>query len=121
MSWTFIPGISREALIQRLIAPGDDGTTCTEVLAHADQDDVLWSVERVTARQKTSRLEAGQSDCYLVCFLLDNHRGNWEYKAMEEIMHPYCYSCPLSFLDLAPERCPEWRQKVREYHQQHAA
>lgn len=31
-------------------------------------------------------------------------------------MHPYYYSCPLSYLDLAPEQSAEWRAGVRAYH-----
>jgi hypothetical protein len=39
------------------------------------------------------------------------------HKALEESMHPYYYDCPLAFFDLVPERCAEWRQKVREHAQ----
>jgi hypothetical protein len=38
---------------------------------------------------------------------------------MEETSHPYQYSCPISYLDMAPEKCAEWREKVREYHAKH--
>jgi hypothetical protein len=31
-------------------------------------------------------------------------------------MHPYYYSCPLSYLDLAPEQSADWRAGVRAYH-----
>jgi hypothetical protein len=35
-------------------------------------------------------------------------------------MHPYYYSCPLRFLDLAPEQSRAWREGVRAYHAQRA-
>jgi hypothetical protein len=90
------------------------GRVHIETLAHDVQEEVLWSVERVTARQ------TGHSDNFITVYLLDTNRGQRGYKPMEESMHPYCYSCPPSFLDLAPERCPAWRQDVRE-HQELAA
>ena len=31
-------------------------------------------------------------------------------------MHPYYYTCPLSYLDLAPEQSADWRAGVRAYH-----
>ncbi|MCA9380929.1 hypothetical protein KC678_01565, partial [Candidatus Dojkabacteria bacterium] len=41
---------------------------------------------------------------------------SWGYKDMDESMHPYYYNCPLSFLDMTPVACEEWRQHVRNYH-----
>ena len=34
----------------------------------------------------------------------------------DESMHPYYYTCPLSYLDLAPEQSADWRAGVRAYH-----
>jgi hypothetical protein len=113
MVWTYIPGISREELIQKLIAPSHNETARFETLVHADQGCIVWSVERITYPD-------GRSLCYIVCFLLDTSRGQWGYRGMEESMHPYGYSCPLDFLDMAPETCPAWREGVRAYHAKHA-
>jgi hypothetical protein len=66
-------------------------------------------------------LAPGESRRYIQCDLLKGGGNGWGYKSMDESMHPYYYSCPLSYLDLAPEQCAEWRQKVREYHRQRAA
>jgi hypothetical protein len=120
MGWTFMP-VSREELIRRLTAPRDDAEFHSETIAQDAQDDVLWSVERITARQKTSFLEAGQSGNFIVCYLLDTYRDNQGYKALDETAHPFAYSCPLSFLDLAPERCPAWRRGVRKFHELYPA
>ena len=47
---------------------------------------------------------------------LERSGGQWGYKPLDESMHPYYYSCPLSYLDLAPEQSAEWRAGVRAYH-----
>jgi len=47
-------------------------------------------------------------------------RSSWGYKSLIEAMHPFYYSCPLSFLEMvpagSPEVCPEWRAMVRKWH-----
>jgi hypothetical protein len=40
----------------------------------------------------------------------------WYHKPMEESMGPYYYSCPLSYLDLAPVASWHWRDGVIQYH-----
>ena len=117
MGWLYM-SLSRQELIRRLIAPRNDETAWVETIAHEVQDDILWSVEQFTARQKTSSLNAGQSRKTIVCYLLDAYGGKWGYKALDESMHPYYYSCPLRFLDLAPEQSREWRAGVRACHAQ---
>ena len=37
----------------------------------------------------------------------------WGSKDMDEGMHPYHYSCPLSFLDPAPVQNKDRHEKVR--------
>ncbi len=48
--------------------------------------------------------------------LLQSSGGKWGYKAMDESMAPYYYSCPLRYLDMAKELSPGWREKVRAHH-----
>jgi hypothetical protein len=122
MGWIYLRS-SRDDLIHRLIAPQDDEIAYVETIAHVVRDgiDILWTVNRITARQKVWGLEPGQTLCVIVCFLLNGNGDNWGYKAMEEAVHPCYYSCPPHFLDMAPVQCAEWRRKVREYHQRHAA
>jgi len=48
---------------------------------------------------------------------LQKSEGEWGYKGMDESVHPLYYSCPLKYLDMAPEVTnQEWRDKVRAYH-----
>src|SRR3546814_16245151 len=61
-------------------------------------------------------LSPGQSLRYIRCDLLECSGGQWGYKPLDESMHPYYYSCPLSYLDLAPEQSADWRAGVRAYH-----
>jgi hypothetical protein len=80
---------------------------------------VLWSVWSV------KRPDAAE-DRFILCDLLravsqkqDGGYGRWGNKSMAESSHPYQYSCPISYLDMAPEECAEWREGVRAYHEEH--
>jgi hypothetical protein len=79
---------------------------------------VLWSVVELTAKVEGVHrdLAPGQSLRYIRCDLLERSGNQWGYKPLEESMHPYYYSCPLSYLDLAPEQSADWRAGVRAYH-----
>jgi hypothetical protein len=59
----------------------------------------------------------GKTERYIGCDLLRKHPGHgWGYKDLTESMHPYYYTCPLSYLETVPVACEEWREQVREYH-----
>jgi hypothetical protein len=54
---------------------------------------------------------------FICCTLLGSEPGfGWGCKHITESMGPAYYSCPLSYLDMAPVRSPEWREQVRRYH-----
>jgi len=79
----------------------------------------LWSVWEVNR-------PGAEDDKYIRCDLLkaisqkkDCGYGRWGYKDMEESSFPFTYSCPISYLDMAPVECAEWREKVRIYHEKH--
>jgi hypothetical protein len=103
MDWIFYPHISQKELIDKLINP-------EEMLAHTLTEEgtanVLWAVLRT--REDAAPI--------IICSLLECSGDGWGYKDMAEAMHPYYYSCPLDYLELAPETCAEWRQAVRRYH-----
>jgi len=52
------------------------------------------------------------------CHLLESEGREWGYKFLVEAEHPYYYSCPLRYLDMAPQRCATWRARVHAFHQQ---
>jgi hypothetical protein len=119
MGWYF-RRCSRDDLITELTTPSETARVRTDVIAHTVIDNVLWSVVRLTARQPGFiNLAVGQSCSYIRCDLLDRHGDEWGYKPLKESMHPYYYTCPLAYLELAPVQCPEWRERVRAYHSSH--
>lgn len=119
MGWYFSHQ-SRSELIAELIAPQETERASVQVLAHALYDNVLWSVVEVTAKVEGvhRNLSPGESLRYIRCDLLDYSGGQWGYKPLDESMHPYYYSCPLNYLDMAPEQSADWRAGVRAYHEQ---
>lgn len=117
MGWSFSPQ-SRSELIAELIAPCENERVRREIIAHALRGNVLWSVAEVTAKAEGAYrgLAPGQSVRFIRCHLLEGSAGGWGCKALDESMHPYYYSCPLSYLDMAPEQSEAWRAGVRTYH-----
>ena len=117
MGWYF-SSQSRSELIAELVAPQQTERVSATVIAHTLRGNVLWSVVEMTAKVEGVHrdLSPGQSLRYIRCDLLECSGGQWGYKPMDESMHPYYYSCPLSYLDLAQEQSAAWREGVRTYH-----
>ncbi|MDG9757861.1 hypothetical protein N5E31_03670 [Pseudomonas chengduensis] len=119
MGWLY-SSRSRSELIHHLIQAQDHPQTSIHVIAHALRGNVLWSVVEVTAKVEGVHkdLAPGESMRYIRCDLLQRSGGQWGYKDMSESVHPFYYTCPLSYLDMAPVQSPEWREHVRAYHAQ---
>ena len=117
MGWFFSPQ-SRSELIAELVEPQETERASAKVIAHTLRGNVLWSVVEVTAKVEgvSPNLAPGQSLRYIRCDLLQRSGGQWGYKGMDESVHPYYYTCPLSYLDMAPVQSSEWREGVRAYH-----
>lgn len=122
MGWIFYL-LPRSDLIQKLVQPQETEEGRLEIIDHevCDHevcDNVLWSVVELTAKVGGVHhdLAPGQSRRFIRCDLLAEYTGLWGYKELVEAMHPFYYSCPERFLDMAPEVCPDWRQRVRAYH-----
>ncbi|HCD9750883.1 hypothetical protein ABL975_25980 [Pseudomonas aeruginosa] len=117
MGWLF-SFRTRSELIRDLTRPEDQARAHVRVIAHTLRGNVLWSVSEVTAKTEGVHpgLAPGESMRYIRCDLLQRRGGEWGYKAMDESMAPYYYSCPLRYLDLAKELSPAWRDKVRAHH-----
>lgn len=111
MGWTFQKGQSRAGLIADRVASWENAEHGTKAvcLAHTAKGNVLWTVWEHTGPKGVYR--------FIGCDLLGRQKGyGWGYKDMSESEHPYYYTCPLSYLGMVPEACPEWRALVREYH-----
>ncbi len=117
MGWYF-SSRSRSELIVELIAAQETERICAQVIAHALRGNVLWSVVEMTAKVEGVHRDLRPGQCLRIirCDLLERRADQWGYKPLDESMHPYYYSCPLSYLDLAPEQCGKWRAGVRAYH-----
>jgi hypothetical protein len=103
MGWLFCEP-TRKDLIRHLV----EGNGAT-VYAHCTVGNTLWTVEQ------------GVKDRFIGCYLLSKasrhpEHCRWGYKDMCESMHPYYYTCPLSYLDMVPVASEEWRERVRRYH-----
>lgn len=116
MGWTFTRQ-TRDRLIRELIESQESESARLDVVDHTVEGDVLWSVVRITAKQAgVLDLAVGESLNYIRCNLLQGSSDGWGYKPMDESMHPFYYSCPLSYLHMAPEQSREWREGVRVWH-----
>ena len=104
----------QEALLRNAARPSSESEAGPKP---ALDGDVLWTVVRVTAKQAgVMGLAAGESVCYIGCHLLESSGGDWGYKSLDESVHPYYYSCPLRYLDMAPVQSSEWRERVHRFH-----
>ena len=127
MGWLFKPGITRQELIAEQIKgwerTKEDGTdiklTC---IAHCYRggvfSGVLWSVWERTFTKNGQQTDPPQR--WIICDLMRCVGGEWGYKDIEESMHPFYYSCPLSYLNLVPidpyGGNAQWRELVRQHH-----
>jgi hypothetical protein len=111
MGWYF-SNQTRSELIRELTQSNETERAYAEVIAHTLRGNVLWSVVKVTPQVEGvyRDLKPGESICYIRCDLLQRDDSGWGYKPMDESMHPYYYTCPLSYLGMAPEQSREWRK-----------
>jgi len=115
MGWLYTQGQTKKELVDHLTNMDyADGRT-HECLAHSTRGNILWSVWK--HEQKDGRIIT-----VIHCDLLSSQRDyGWGYKGMCEEVHPYYYTCPLKYLDMAYDYInSEWREKVREYHKNKA-
>lgn len=95
---------TRKDTIQHLIKPDENFNT----LAHCVRGNVLWAVQQWQGK-----------DPFIACYLLKGPIRSDDpfgcgYKGLSEEEHPYYYNCPIKYLDMAPEQCAEWRDRVRK-------
>ncbi len=98
MGWTFCNNWNTK---EKAVADALEGRDIlAQKIVKEGRDSVAWSVIRHKGKE------------YILCILLECHAGAWGYKDLDESMHPYYYSCPHEFLDMAPMACADWRAKV---------
>lgn len=131
MGWLYPHGVNRKQLIAQRVAgwerdTGDMLVTST-CLRHCYRggvfSGVLWSVWERTYKMDGEQVKP--TERWIQCDLLRCDQGDWGYKDLDESMHPYYYSCPLSYLELVPiDRFggnAEWREHVVEHHRHRRA
>ena len=116
MGWLFSKSTKKE-MIQRIIARSVTKDCIQETLKWCIRGNVLWTVIEITFLVDDENYTRGQKHQYIGCFLLHGSGGEWGYKDMCESVHPYYYSCPLSYLKMVPVANEEWRAGVRRYHE----
>jgi len=122
MGWLFKRDFSRSMLIEHLTKPYEGEETSNKTIAHCLRGNVLWSVLEVTSKIAGVKMDGkvlyvGESVRFIVCNLLARESGfGWGYKDMIERMHPFYYTCPLSYLEMVPVACKEWREQVYKHH-----
>ena len=90
-----------------------------KTLKHCCCGNVLWAVHE----SKAKRDGVFETVRFIGCYLMMPGRNGWGYKPMDEYMHPFYYSCPMSYLGLAPldtsspcaDNSKEWREGVQDY------
>ena len=124
MGWYYTYNSSMRDQIAEITQNQDypDGNKLT-CLARKLNGMTLWTVWERTMPDKPPYRFIG---CYLI---RKGDEGSWGYKPLDEYMGPAEYSCPLSYLDMAP-LMPEhdshgwsakWREGVKNWHAVHNA
>lgn len=90
-------------LIARLTSDKRGYGKCLAHYVHEYNDIIVWAVWERDGKR------------IITCDLLEHNGG---FKAMDESWHPYYYSCPLAFLDMAPIVNNQWRDNVKMNHKQ---
>lgn len=118
MGWTFIRGATKQEVIDECLTRKPFNyvgkSVYDRVLDKSVQGSALWVVFERTITDPATGAPA-QVERWIALFLLQANQGCYGYKDMDEGAGPYTYSCPLRFLDLAPEANAEWRENVRAY------
>lgn len=114
--------------VSSIIATETSGSRRWCTVAHKlmprKEDDyrILWVVHELEFLQDEDRHRAGEKTRFVSCYRLAKVDGYWGNKPESEEMGPISVSCPLEFLDLAPEgetysnTSAWWRSQVRAYH-----
>lgn len=111
MGWLHTYAATKSDIIKERCAREEYEKAICSTEKHCCKGNVLWrvAVHFNKETQVTTR--------YIACDLLSNSKDyGWGYKDMDESVHPFYYSCPLSYLKDVPVACEEWREKVKLYH-----
>lgn len=114
MGWThqcYEPGKPRRQFLAELTKDWDSNEQTTRCISSvyrgAPHQGVLWSIWERTKKDGTGYRFIL---CHLIAYWKSKRNGTgWAYKDMSASMHPYQYSCPLSWLEQAKEDEDTWK------------
>ena len=117
MGYTFAKGMNRQETVNHLTRPSSSTTSqgifrSTRTLAKSLRGSQLWVVTEVTDRDLSDGTETVENVINL--HLLDTYAHGCGYQSFGEEDRPYHYDCPLKYLDMAPVKCQDWRDGVRQ-------
>jgi hypothetical protein len=123
MGWYYTE-TTKKQLIESRIKPWEnirgDLKVNSQCIAHCYRGNRFSGVLYMVLEHTRTNIVTGEvkmTDRWIEVDLLRYHSGMWGYKDMEESMHPYYYSCPLSYLAMVPNvTSEEWRAGVQKYH-----
>ena len=111
MGWDFSMGATKKSVIASLMKGWESETSKVVSLAHCTKGNILWGVMETTTKA------TGETRKWISCSILGAEKNfGWGSKDMDESVHPYYFTCPLSYLEMAPVTCEAWRTTVRAYH-----
>jgi len=118
MGSTIFRDYNKQDMIDHLKQPFENEKVCGKTVTSCVFGNTMWSVVEVIAKVDGAYgLAVGESLRFIALHLLEKHGDyGWGYKDMCEAMSPYYYNCPLTYLNITPEKSPEWRAKVRAWH-----
>jgi len=113
MGWYYTTGAARRDIIKEIIEAHErPNGGYFKTVRHCCSGNTLWTVHENKVCTKTG----DEISHWIGCYLLTRGTGDgWGYKPMDESMGPYYYSCPLSYLKMAPATNEQWRTGVVSY------
>ena len=127
MGWSFRKGATKQMVIEDRLRPWDTVSDGGEwgspngtrhhsvVLAWRCVGDSLWYVRETTTTAVDGTVTVLR---WIGLSLLEASSYGWGWKSMDESMGPYDDSCPVEFLDMAPqpkgEYAAKWRENIRQ-------
>lgn len=107
MGWLFREGLGSKKEAAEWALEGFK----SRVIASAVKGNQLWFVAEINQEV------FGPRERFIGLILLSKKNGMWGKKWMEEVMHPYFYGCPVSYLEMAHQQSAEWRAGVKKFNE----
>ena len=109
MGWLFMYGASRRDVIDHITRDQSNEEGVCRTLRKYFRGNTMYALHESGKH--------GEVRKWIGIYLLQRSVEGWGYKDMDESIGPFCYDCPLSYLEEADEPINEnarkWREQVR--------